>query len=50
MKQSRFSSLEKVNAEHAEELYHKAAQDARIKFLRYARLSGEAEKFLTEEK
>ncbi|GAB2025384.1 pyruvate:ferredoxin (flavodoxin) oxidoreductase [Lactovum odontotermitis] len=49
MKQSRFSNLKKVNAAHAEALYAKTAADARTKFLRYARLSGDAEKFLAKE-
>ncbi|GBG96030.1 pyruvate-flavodoxin oxidoreductase [Lactococcus termiticola] len=49
LKQSRFANLKKVNADHAEELFQKAAMDSRRKFLRYARLSGDEEKFLARE-
>ena len=41
VKQSRFANLMKVNAEQAELLYAKAAADAKKKFLRYARMSGD---------
>ena len=49
VKQSRFANLMKVNAEQAELLYEKAAADAKKKFLRYARMSGDYEKFIARE-
>ncbi|QSR00519.1 pyruvate:ferredoxin (flavodoxin) oxidoreductase [Lactococcus garvieae] len=49
VKQSRFANLMKVNAEQAELLYAKAAADAKKKFLRYARMSGDYEKFIARE-
>lgn len=49
LKQSRFANLMKVNAEQAELLYAKAAEDARKKFLRYARVSGDYDKFIARE-
>lgn len=49
LKQARFANLKKVNAEHAEQLYQKAADDSRRKFLRYAKLSGDEAKFLAKE-
>lgn len=49
VKQSRFANLMKVNAEQAELLYVKAAADAKKKFLRYARMSGDYEKFIARE-
>ncbi|MFK4965529.1 pyruvate:ferredoxin (flavodoxin) oxidoreductase [Lactococcus garvieae] len=49
VKQSRFANLMKVNAEQAELLYAKAAADAKKKFLRYARMSGDYEKFTARE-
>ncbi|GAB2025042.1 pyruvate:ferredoxin (flavodoxin) oxidoreductase [Lactovum odontotermitis] len=47
--QARFGSLKKVNAEHAEALYAKAAKDSRRRFLRYARMSGDYDKFIARE-
>lgn len=47
--QSRFGNLLKVDAEHAENLYDKAAKDSRKRFMRYARLSGDLDKFLERE-
>ncbi|MEY8459069.1 pyruvate:ferredoxin (flavodoxin) oxidoreductase [Lactococcus ileimucosae] len=49
MKQSRFANLMKVNADQAELLYAKATSDARKKFLRYARVSGDYDKFIARE-
>ncbi|MFC4651944.1 pyruvate:ferredoxin (flavodoxin) oxidoreductase [Lactococcus nasutitermitis] len=49
LKQARFANLKKINAEQAEQLYEKAADDARKKFIRYARMSGDVEKFLERE-
>ena len=49
VKQSRFANLMKVNAEQAELLYAKAATDAKKKFLRYARMSGDYEKYIARE-
>lgn len=49
VKQSRFANLMKVNAEQAELLYAKAAADAKKKFLRYGRMSGDYEKFIARE-
>ena len=49
VKQSRFANLMKVNAEQAELLYAKAAADAKKKFLRYARMSGDYDKFIARE-
>ncbi|EKF51287.1 Pyruvate-flavodoxin oxidoreductase [Lactococcus garvieae DCC43] len=49
VKQSRFANLMKVNAAQAEMLYAKAASDARKKFLRYARVSGDYDKFVERE-
>lgn len=49
LKQARFANLRKINAEHAESLYAKAASDSRTRFMRYARLSGDLEKFLERE-
>ncbi|GAB2028015.1 pyruvate:ferredoxin (flavodoxin) oxidoreductase [Lactovum odontotermitis] len=47
--QARFGSLKKVNAEHAEALYAKAAKGSRRRFLRYARMSGDYDKFIARE-
>jgi pyruvate-ferredoxin/flavodoxin oxidoreductase len=47
--QARFANLLKVDATHAESLYAKAAADARKRFMRYARWSGDLEKFLARE-
>ncbi|MDR2977597.1 MAG: pyruvate:ferredoxin (flavodoxin) oxidoreductase [Streptococcaceae bacterium] len=47
--QARFANLKKVNSEHAEQLYAKAASDSRHRFLRYARMSGDYEKFIARE-
>ena len=47
--QSRFGNLLKVNAEHAESLYAKAAKDSRKRFMRYARTSGDLDKYLERE-
>ena len=44
--QARFANLKKVNAEQAELLYQKAADDAKKKFVRYARMSGDYDKFV----
>ncbi|WP_374284344.1 pyruvate:ferredoxin (flavodoxin) oxidoreductase [Lactococcus sp.] len=49
LKQSRFGNLLKVNKEHAEALYEKAATDSRKRFLRYARMSGDYEKFMARQ-
>ncbi len=49
LKQSRFGNLRKVNKEHAEALYAKAAIDSRQRFVRYARMSGDLDKFLERE-
>jgi pyruvate-ferredoxin/flavodoxin oxidoreductase len=47
--QSRFGNLLKINKEHAEMLYEKAATDSRKRFLRYARMSRDEVKFLERE-
>ncbi|MDG4971176.1 pyruvate:ferredoxin (flavodoxin) oxidoreductase [Lactococcus lactis] len=47
--QSRFGNLLKVDAEHAESLYAKAAKDSRKRFMRYARTSGDLDKYLERE-
>ncbi|WEV45568.1 pyruvate:ferredoxin (flavodoxin) oxidoreductase [Streptococcaceae bacterium ESL0687] len=49
LKQVRFTSLKAVNPDKADELFDKTKEDARRKFLRYARMSGDAEKFLARE-
>ncbi|WP_251314286.1 pyruvate:ferredoxin (flavodoxin) oxidoreductase [Floricoccus penangensis] len=49
LQQVRFSSLKSLNPSKAELLFEKTKQDARRKFLRYARMSGDAEKFLAKE-
>lgn len=49
LKQARFGNLLKINAEQAERLYAKAAADARKRFVRYARLSGDLDKFMAKE-
>ncbi|AYG01834.1 pyruvate:ferredoxin (flavodoxin) oxidoreductase [Lactococcus allomyrinae] len=49
LKQSRFGNLLKINKAHAEALYDKATTDSRKRFIRYARLSGDLEKFLERE-
>ncbi|MCL2681334.1 MAG: pyruvate:ferredoxin (flavodoxin) oxidoreductase [Streptococcaceae bacterium] len=49
LKQSRFDNLRKINEEQAEMLYQKASDDARKKFLRYARMSGDYDKFIQRE-
>lgn len=49
LKQARFGNLLKVNESHAESLYEKAATDSRKRFIRYARMSGDLDKFLEKE-
>ena len=49
LQQARFGNLAKVDHTHAEALYEKAAIDSRQRFLRYARMSGDADKFIERE-
>ncbi len=49
LKQARFGNLKRVNIDHAEQLYDKAMADSRKRFLRYARMSGDYDKFIAKE-
>lgn len=45
LNQGRFSALREINPTHAENLYLKTVHDARQRFIKYAEMSGDAEKF-----
>ena len=47
--QVRFASLQRIKPEAAQVLFDKTTADARRKFVRYARMSGDLEKFLAKE-
>ncbi|GFH42900.1 pyruvate-flavodoxin oxidoreductase [Lactococcus hodotermopsidis] len=47
--QVRFASLKRLKPETAQALFDKTTADARRKFVRYARMSGDLEKFLAKE-
>jgi pyruvate-ferredoxin/flavodoxin oxidoreductase len=49
LKQVRFASLQRVHPETATALFEKTIGDARRKFTRYARISGDLDKFLANE-
>ena len=49
LKQVRFSSLKAQNEDKAALLFEKTKSDARRKFMRYARMSGDLERFLAKE-
>ena len=47
--QVRFASLQRIKPEAAQALFDKTTADARRKFVRYARMSGDLDKFLAKE-
>ena len=47
--QVRFASLQRIKPETAQALFDKTTADARRKFVRYARMSGDLDKFLAKE-
>ena len=47
--QVRFASLKRVKPDAAQALFDKTTADARRKFVRYARISGDLDKFLAKE-
>lgn len=46
--QVRFASLKRVKPDAAQALFDKTTADARRKFMRYARVSGDLDKFLAK--
>jgi pyruvate-ferredoxin/flavodoxin oxidoreductase len=49
LQQVRFASLERIQPDKADALFDKTVSDARRKFMRYARMSGDLERFLAKE-
>ncbi|MDR2833156.1 MAG: pyruvate:ferredoxin (flavodoxin) oxidoreductase [Streptococcaceae bacterium] len=47
--QVRFASLENTHPDYAESLFDKTVHDARVRFLNYARMSGDEAKYLARE-
>lgn len=49
LKQERFSALQLVDKQEANKLYQKTVNQARKRFLNYAKLSGDYDKFIEKE-